>query len=316
MKIEKILITGSSGFVGINLLKSLDKKRFNILSPSSNDLDVSNRDEILNYLRVHKPSTIVHLAYKVPRRKESLHKEFEEFIDNINMFSNVLIGANKYHLRKVIFISSTIMGEKNFNYFKSGNQQQSLLPAINESKFFYKLSKIIEFNLFQKLSILNTNHKIIIVPNIYGPYDKFNGPKSHIVAKLIELIYHAKINDYKKLMIPGTGFETGYFVYISDLIDLLKHEIENTNNNNNNIIYLNTLNQLTIKKLVEIISNKIGYKGMISFIDSPKQSKNNEKTNNFEVISELHSYVDIYAGIHLTCDYYLNEEAVKSNGQK
>jgi GDP-L-fucose synthase len=44
----RILITGGSGMVGRNILESLSSFNYNILSPNSNELDLTNFNKSIN----------------------------------------------------------------------------------------------------------------------------------------------------------------------------------------------------------------------------------------------------------------------------
>jgi GDP-L-fucose synthase len=46
----RILITGGSGMVGRNILESLSSFNYNILSPNSNELDLTNFNKTIKYI--------------------------------------------------------------------------------------------------------------------------------------------------------------------------------------------------------------------------------------------------------------------------
>ena len=52
---KTILLTGASGMVGRNLLEHKDIKSFNILTPSSTDLNLCDCDKLEKYLLKNKP---------------------------------------------------------------------------------------------------------------------------------------------------------------------------------------------------------------------------------------------------------------------
>ena len=58
---EKILITGGSGMVGRNLIENLPEK-YEILSPSSKQLNLLKLDNLIEYLDSENPDAIVHCA--------------------------------------------------------------------------------------------------------------------------------------------------------------------------------------------------------------------------------------------------------------
>ena len=58
----KILLTGSSGLVGRNILEHTQSAHYEILTPSRQDLDLLDRENIQNYLAQHRPTMIIHAA--------------------------------------------------------------------------------------------------------------------------------------------------------------------------------------------------------------------------------------------------------------
>ena len=55
--IEKVFISGSSGFIGRNLYNFL-KKEYLILKPSRNIIDLRNKKKLNSYLKQNKPNFI------------------------------------------------------------------------------------------------------------------------------------------------------------------------------------------------------------------------------------------------------------------
>ena len=67
-------------------------------------------------------------------------------------------------------------------------------------------------------NILNTKFTIIRHSNIFGPYDKFDLEKSHVIGATISKVMTAK----KEITIWGKGNEIRDFLYISDLIKFIE----------------------------------------------------------------------------------------------
>ena len=57
----KVLITGGSGMVGMNLIESAPED-VELLSPSSNELDLLSKESVKDYLSKEKPDLIIHSA--------------------------------------------------------------------------------------------------------------------------------------------------------------------------------------------------------------------------------------------------------------
>lgn len=58
---RKILITGSSGFLGSRLAYHL-KDRYDLLLPSHAELNVSREEAVKAYMEEHRPEVVIHSA--------------------------------------------------------------------------------------------------------------------------------------------------------------------------------------------------------------------------------------------------------------
>ncbi|EHZ0765096.1 NAD-dependent epimerase/dehydratase family protein, partial [Salmonella enterica subsp. enterica serovar Adelaide] len=58
----KVLLTGSSGMVGKNILEHASAKDYEILTPTSSDLNLLVIDEIEKFMLANKPECIIHAA--------------------------------------------------------------------------------------------------------------------------------------------------------------------------------------------------------------------------------------------------------------
>jgi dTDP-4-dehydrorhamnose reductase len=57
----KVLITGSTGFLGKNLAENLSGK-YDLLLPGHKDLDLLNSEAVKKYLAEHLPDVLIHTA--------------------------------------------------------------------------------------------------------------------------------------------------------------------------------------------------------------------------------------------------------------
>jgi len=117
-----ILITGSSGFVGINVTKyfvgkgmqvtGVDLAEPSIKFPKEKftfcRCDLTNREALLRIFQDVKPKSVIHLAF-VTHPKDI----YGEFLDDAKITLNMLDAASKQHVERFLLMSSsTVYGLK------------------------------------------------------------------------------------------------------------------------------------------------------------------------------------------------------------
>ena len=100
---KKILITGSSGFLGSRLAYYL-KDKYDLLLPSHGELNVSREEAVRNYMEEHHPDVVIHCAalsntWYCEQHREESHR--------VNVQGTVRISkACKLTGAKLVFMSS------------------------------------------------------------------------------------------------------------------------------------------------------------------------------------------------------------------
>ncbi|MAI29125.1 MAG: hypothetical protein CMP38_02835 [Rickettsiales bacterium] len=228
-KKSRIIILGATGFIGKNLALNISKNlkikaTYNLKTPFENKniewikCDLTNSREINNLF--DDIDIVINAAAITSGIKDITYNPCIHINDNAIMNINILreIFKNK-NLKHFIFFSCTVM-------------YQSSLKNQNEQKFSYKITdkyfgvgwtKIYIEKLCKFYSnISNTKFTIIRHSNIYGPYDKFDLEKSHVIGATITKVMMART----EIEIWGKGNETRDFLYISDLVNFVKMVIK------------------------------------------------------------------------------------------
>jgi dTDP-D-glucose 4,6-dehydratase len=174
-----ILITGSKGFVGKNLMERL-KPNYKIWE--------FNRGDLLNLENI---GTVIHLACNADSRNSnrSIEKSVE---DNTGIFAKVLEEATNRNVRRFIYVSS-IEAETEHNVY-------AICKATNE-----KILKVVakEYGI----------EYVIIRPcNLYGPYMDLSDTNRNVVANFMR-----SIKEGKPMNVIGN--KSYPFTYVKSLID-------------------------------------------------------------------------------------------------
>ena len=249
----KILITGSEGFVGQNLVKGLSKNH-NVyttdqleksIHPNYSKCDITSYDSVENVVR--DVDIVIHLI------AHSLVSSLDGSITNarVNIIGllNLLEVCRKNSINKIIFTSaSSLIGEPKSTHVKEDH------PA--KPKTAYGITKLAsEHYLRLYHELYGIDYTVFRFFNIYGPYQK-NG--------LIPSIFN-KIQNNEPITIFGKGDQIRDYVYIEDVIQFFE-KAASSDISKNKVLNLGTGTGTTILEIVNNIAEilkiepKIEYK--------------------------------------------------------
>lgn len=257
---DKILVTGSKGFIGEQIVKRLKKSQVITDSINSKQIDLKNIDEVM---KLDTSDIVIHLAAKTS--KELDWNEY--FCNNVIGTLNILEYCIRKKIKKMIFVSSYVYGVPHNIPI---NEKHPVSPhnAYTRSKFLAE--QLCEF--YAKNSELNV---IILRPfNIFGE----NLPNGFLISNIIKSII-----TNKKIIILNKENKRD-FLYIDDFVDVilkikeqnLKFEIFNVGSGKSYSFYeiIKKVENFTFKKIN--VNYKIDEKVSIKDIKADI-SKINEK---------------------------------------
>ena len=191
---KKILIIGSSGYLGNKLKKNL-KNKYKLISPSKKKIDIVNFDKIKKYFEID-PDLIINLSGQISANTKQMKNTILQGNKN-------LIKLCKNKKTKIFFLStSLIYGYSKKELIENSNKN----PVDNYSKF-----KLMAEREYQKSNI---NYIILRLCNIY------NGKKNGIVKILIN-----SIKKNKRIQLTNKNVYRNY-IHIDDAVNILSKMIE------------------------------------------------------------------------------------------
>ena len=173
MKKEKILITGSNGMVGRNLIDCSESRYFDLLTPRKSELNLLDFSEIVEYLDCHKPEFVIHCAGLVGGIQANIDDPVKFLTHNLNIGMNLVTACSKAGVKKILNLGSSCMYPR--DYSKPIPESALLAGKLEPTNEGYALAKIITAKLCEYISSENPNlkYKTLVPCNIFGPHDKF-----------------------------------------------------------------------------------------------------------------------------------------------
>lgn len=265
---SKIWVAGHRGMVGSAIVRRLESLGYkNIITRSSTELDLRRQLDVEKFFELEKPEYVFLGAAKVGGIMSNNTYRADFIYDNLMIESNVIHSSHLYGVKKLLFLGSSCIYPK---LAEQPLKEESLLSGYLEyTNEPYSIAKIAGLKLCENYYNQYGDCFISCMPtNLYGPNDNYDLYNSHVLPALIRKFHEAKINGLEVVEVWGTGSPYREFLHVDDLADACVFLMNNYNDNQ--FINIGSGIELTIKDLVELISDIIGYTGEIYWnVDKP-----------------------------------------------
>jgi GDP-L-fucose synthase len=255
-----LLITGASGMVGRNLLENAGIQKYNILTPSSLELNLLRYTNVEQYLRRNMPDMIIHCAGKVGGIQANMKDMYGFFANNAVMGINLVTAAKERGIKKFLNLSSSCAYPRNYkNPLKEDYILQGELEPTNEGYALAKLSvqRMCEY-IFRECP--GFQYKTLIPCNLYGRWDKFDEQNAHMIPSVIRKIHEAMEKGVKEISIWGDGSARREFMYAGDLASCIANAVQNFDTIPQ-VMNVGLGYDFTINEYYETIKKVLGYTG-------------------------------------------------------
>ena len=259
-----LLLTGGSGLVGRNIQNHFASNKWNIIAPSSNDLNLMDYASVKSFFNECKPDIVLHCAGRVGGISANIEEPVAFLDSNIVIGRNVIMGAREAKIKKLINLASTcIYPREAQNPLKEKYILEGKLEPTNEG---YAIAKIVALRLCQYIRKEDPsyNYKTLIPCNLYGRFDKFDPKNSHLLPAIIHKVHQAKITGKQSVEIWGDGSARREFMYIEDLADAIYFALESISDIPD-LMNIGVGTDYTIKEYYESVALVVGWQGEFVF---------------------------------------------------
>lgn len=263
MENKKILVLGSTGFVGKRVCKKLKQQGIEFSEASlSQGADFRDLNQIKRLFEKEKPTHVLNCAAFVGGIQFGLKHVGEIY------FNNTLMSLNIFECAKLFNVKRVVNPISNCSYPNFSNEvfteerwwDGKLHDSVLSYGFTRKASWVNSWAYNKQYGIDTIN---LLVPNMYGPEDHFEEERSHALGALIMKIYKAKQDNKAEVTVWGTGKPIREWLYVDDFADLMIEalDIEPTTKP----INVGIGKGISIKEMAEIIKDEVGFKGRLVY---------------------------------------------------
>lgn len=320
---KKILVTGSSGFIGMSLCKSLledghkiigvdnmndyydpklkESRLLNLFSSKNflfEKVDIANYAEIERVFKSFSPEIVVNLAAQAGVR-ESLKNPHSYISSNVVGFMNILECCRLNKIEGLIYASSSsVYGKSKESIFSVDHRTDTPISIYAATK---KSNELMAYSYNNLYNLRSTGLRFFTV---YGPW----GRPDMAIYKFTE-----KLFENRPITLFNHGEMVRDFTYIDDVVGGIRAAIEK--NYKFEIFNLGNDNSIKISKVVSLIEKNLKKEAEILFKDI--QLGDIEKTqadlSYSRKMLNYHPKVDINEGILNFINWYKKYNSLPQN---
>lgn len=310
-KDAKILVLGGRGLVGSAIIRQLKSQEFtNILSPTSKELNLLEQSVVRKYFLENKPEVVILAAAKVGGILANNTYRADFIFENLGIQQNVFEACFKNNVKKLLFLGSSCIYPKNAPQPMS--EDCLLTSPLEETNEPYAIAKIAGLKMAESFNRqYGTKYCAVMPTNLYGIHDNYDLEKSHVIPGLIARMDLAIKNEDKEFKVWGTGKPRREFLYVDDMASACIHVL-NIEGEVPALINIGTGEDISIGELSQMIADKMGFQGSISY-DTSKPDGTLRKLMDVTRIKSLgwKPLVSLDEGLDRSIKFYIDEVKTK-----
>ena len=264
---SKVFVAGHKGLVGSAILRNLQSRGYkNLITANKDDYDLRHTSTVNNLFSDAKPEYVFLAAAKVGGIGGNSTYPADYIYDNLMIQSNVIDAAYRSGVKKLLFLGSSCIYPK-FPKIPI-TEDQLMTSPLEESNSAYAIAKIAGMRMCQAYRQQFGFKAISLMPtNLYGPNDNFDLENSHVLPALLRKCHEGKFNighdlggGYQyPITLWGDGSPKREFLHVDDLAEACYVCMQKYDDEQH--INVGTGEDISIKELVEKISNIVGFTG-------------------------------------------------------
>ena len=294
--------------VGRNFLEHPAINHYDVLAPSSDELNLLDYNALDIWLKSNNPELIIHAAGRVGGIQANIADPSRFLLENLDMGRNIVWSAFNNGVKRLINLGSSCMYPR--GAVNPLREEIILTGELEPSNEGYAIAKITVARLCDYITrqYSDFNYKTLIPCNIYGRHDSFDPARSHLLPAVIHKIHQAHANGSDCVDIWGDGTAKREFMYAGDLADALVTAIKRFDdlpqNMNVGLGY-----DYMINEYYQAVADVVGYQGgFVHDLSKPVGMARKLICVDRQKIWGWQAQCELARGIELTYEYYLSNK--------
>ena len=308
---RQVLVTGGSGFVGRAVLGELsDRGCTAVASPSSEELDLTQPEDVEALFEKARPDVVLHLAARVGGIGANRERPAQLYLSNLLMGTYVIEAARRFGTPKTVVVGTICSYPKHTPVpFREASLWDGYPEETNAPYGIAKKALLVHAQANR--AQYGQNVVYVMPTNLYGPGDKFHPAVSHVIPALIKKCVDAKERGDDEVEIWGTGAASREFLFVDDAASGIVAAAEQYDGAEP--VNLGSGREILIRDLAGMIAATVGFEGRLRW-DPTQPDGQPRRQLDCTRAAELFGFraeITFEEGLRRTVDWYLahREEA-------
>ena len=308
---QAVIVTGGAGFLGRHVVGELRKRGAGqVIIVRSADYDLREQAGVERLYAEHPAATmVIHLAANVGGIGINREHPGLFFYENLMMGALMLEYARRADVAKFVGIGTVCSYPK---FAPVPFREEDIWDGYpEETNAPYGLAKkmlLVQSQAYRQEYGYNAVHLLPV--NLYGPHDKFDLKSSHVIPAVIRKMVEAQERGDGSVTLYGDGSPTREFLFVRDAARGIVMAAECYNDSEP--VNLGSAYEISIRDLVEIIADEVGFGGELRW-DTSKPNGQPRRKLDVSRAQRAFGFVaqtDFRAGLRETIAWYRENRAV------
>ena len=258
---SRIYVAGHMGLVGSALVRRLEGRK-NLILRTRAELDLTDAAAVNRFFAEQRPTQVYVAAGRVGGIRDNATHPADFIRDNLLIAANVIDAAYRHGTQKLLYLGSSCVYPK---HAPQPIRPEALLSgALEPTNRAYAIAKIAGLELCRAYREQYGFNAIAAMPtNLYGPFDRFDAERSHVIPALLLRFAEAVRTGAKEIRVWGSGRPRREFLYADDLAEALECLMDRYEGEA--IVNVGCGEDLPIAELATLIAATVGFQGEIRF---------------------------------------------------